>query len=188
MPNLRVLQALGGLLLIISALAALSGVESCRGQKAEHVAAVAQGEANANIRQAQAIPDHAAPLAEAQAGVDRARAKVARTHQRVEAKPSIPVLPAPDANQAISSPVADPGGTADLVAAQDVLIVELKAALADEHKRSESYRLAFEAERRRAAGLQIALDAQKHVQSASKWRGRVEGFVVGAALGYVGGR
>ena len=52
----------------------------------------------------------------------------------------------------------------------------------------DQWKLASEAEARRAAGLQIALDAQKHVAASGKWLGRVQGFAVGAALGYVGGK
>jgi hypothetical protein len=178
-----------GLCIFLGSLAALQGLESCRGNKAEHTAAVAEGEANAHVQQAAAIPSHAEPLAKAQAGVDRARAKVAGAGKRVAAQPSVPISASTHADPADNQPLVLPDpGTADLVSAQDVLIAELRAALADEQRRSEQYRLAFEAERRRAVGLQIALDAQKHVQGASRWRGRIEGFAVGVATGFLGGK
>lgn len=80
----------------------------------------------------------------------------------------------------------------ELLAAQDELIAKqagqistLKVALTDEQARSEQFRLAFESERKATAAQQAATEAWKKAVTTSKWRGRIEGFAAGVALGYV---
>jgi hypothetical protein len=196
--NPRVAQALVGGLLIVGLLGALAFTgESCakkQATQAEAQANEAKGEANAHAHQAQNVPDHAQELAEAQAGVDRARQEVERLRRLLASKPVIPVpdpvgpdpaLPAFVAADDRDTTIAALNG---LVRAQDTQIGTLKLALTDKTRQSEEWRLAFEAERRRAVGLEIALDAQKHVAASGKWVGRFQGFVAGAALGYVGAK
>lgn len=185
---------LGAILLV---LASLAGVDSCRkrqGSQAEHQAAVHQGEANAHVQQAQAVPDHAAELAQAKTDVAGARAEVERLRRIVAAQrrqgvpdPASPAAPDP-------GPVAPDhrdellAADAVLIAKQDAQIQGLTVALTDEQARSEQFRLAFEAERKATAAQQAATEAWKHAVTTSKWRGRVEGFAAGVALGYVGGK
>lgn len=185
---------LGAILLV---LASLAGVDSCRkrqGSQAEHQAAVHQGEANAHVQQAQAVPDHAAELAQAKADVAGARAEVERLRRIVAAQrrqgvpdPAGPAAPDP-------GPVAPDhrdellAADAVLIAKQDAQIQGLTVALTDEQARSEQFRLAFEAERKATAAQQAATVAWKQAVTTSKWRGRIEGFAAGVALGYVGGK
>lgn len=191
----RILAAAAAVLIIIGAL--VFGVDSCHrreGSAAETQSHVDQGVANAHLNQAQEVPDHAAELAAAQANVDRARAEVARVKRLLAAKPSLPVLDPTGANPAIAPTVA-PDHRDETIAALDVLvraqdgqIGSLTLALTDKTRQSEEYRLAFEAERRRAVGLEIALEAQKSLTASSKWTGRIQGFAAGAALGLLGGK
>jgi hypothetical protein len=154
----------------------------------------AKGEASAHANQAQDVPDHAKELEEAQASVDRARAEVARLRKLLAAKPVLPVPGPADSNPAHAEPVATDdrdetiAALDGLVSAQDKQIGTLKAALSDKTRQSEEWRLAFEAERRRAVGLEIALDAQKHVAATREWVGGFKGLVVGIVLGYAGGK
>lgn len=82
-----------------------------------------------------------------------------------------------------------------LIEAQDVRIGALEAqvtgletAYSDEQARSEQFRLAYESERKATAAQEAATRAWKQALTTGKWWGRIEGFAVGAALGYVGGR
>ena len=182
---------LGAILLV---LASLAGVDSCRknqGSQAEIQSAIHQGEANSHAVQAQAIPDHKAELQTAQAGVDRAQREVARLRRLLAAaaRPGVPGDASPD--PAAVEPVA-PDHRDELLAAQDELIAKqagqistLKVALTDEQARSEQFRLAFESERKATAAQQAATEAWKKAVTTSKWRGRIEGFAAGVALGYV---
>lgn len=73
----------------------------------------------------------------------------------------------------------------ELIQKQDAQIQGLKLALSDEQKRSEQWRLAYESERKAQAAQQAATEAWKQAVTTSRWRGRVEGFAAGVALGYV---
>lgn len=75
-----------------------------------------------------------------------------------------------------------------LIEAQAGQIAALGLALTDEQRRSEQFRLAYESERKATAAQEAATRAWKQAMTTSKWRGRIEGFAAGAALGYVGGR
>ena len=185
---------LGAILLV---LVSLAGVDSCRrhqGASSETQAAIHQGEANAHAQAAQSIPDHSQALAEAQAGVDRARAEVARLRRLLAAqpRPGVPSNARPD--PAPAEPVA-PDHRDELLVAQGDLIDRLQAqvgglklALSDEQARSEQFRMAFEAERKATAAQAAATRAWKQAVTTSKWRGRIEGFVAGVALGYLEGK
>jgi len=166
--------------------------------KAEIQEHIDEGKATTHADAAAKIPDHAAPLQGAEDAVARARAKVARTGDHLAPQPGPSVPDHTGAGQTVPDAMgADPGvqglrdalaAERELSAAQDAQIGALKAAYADEQRRSAEYKAAFEAERRRATGLEIALAAQKHVSGADKWLGRVQGFAVGIGAGYVAGR
>jgi len=183
-----------GLCALLAVLASLIGVDSCRqrqGWQAEVQAAIHTGEANAHVQQAQAIQDHAAELAQAKTDVAGARAEVERLRRIVAAQrrqgvpdPAGPAAPDP-------GPVAPDhrdellAADAVLIAKQDAQIQTLTVALTDEQARSEQFRLAFEAERKATAAQAAATEAWKKAVTTSKWRGRIEGFAAGVALGYV---
>ena len=185
---------LGAILLV---LVSLAGVDSCRrhqGASYETQAAIHLGEANAHAQAAQSIPDHSQALAEAQAGVDRARAEVARLRKLLAAKPSVAV-PDPAGEGPALPPVVPPdlrdstiAALESLVTEQDAQIGSLKWALSDEQKRSTEQRLRAEALERSIMAQQAATEAWKKAVTASKWRGRAEGFVAGVALGYLEGK
>lgn len=186
-----------GLCAILAVLVSLAGVDSCRkhqGSEAEHQAAVHQGEANAHVQQAQAIPDHAAELQSAKDDVARERAEVARV-KRLLAAQSGHAIPDPAGPGSAMPPVVDPDPRDQIIASQGVLIEKqdsqiaaLGLALMDEQRRSAEFREAFEAERKATAAQAAATKAWREAVTTSRWRGRVEGFVAGIALGYVGGR
>lgn len=72
--------------------------------------------------------------------------------------------------------------------ALEAQIAGLDRAYADEKRRSEQFRLAYEHEQKARMAQEAATEAWKKAVTTSKWSGRLEGFAVGAALGYLGGR
>ena len=194
--NPRVLSAVFGVCVLIAGLGALSLFDSCKSKvvhEAEQAAAVAQGEANAHQQAAQAIPSHEAVLGNAQAVVDQARAEVARLRKQLEAASRVQPPSEASAGSSDPAPVAPDLGElvrsqGTLIEAQDGQIKALKLALQDETSRSGEWKAAFEAERRRSAGLEIALAAQKSISKSDCWLGRVEGLALGIGVGYVGSK
>ena len=75
-----------------------------------------------------------------------------------------------------------------LIREQAGQIGALKLALSDEQKRSGEWKAAFESERKARMAQEAATEAWKKAVTTSRWRGRVEGFAAGLALGYVGGK
>lgn len=189
--------ALIGLAAILAILAGLSGLGSCRrgqGEGSEIQAAIHQGEANAHIQQAGAIPDHAAELQSAKDDVARARAEVARVKRILEAQQRDAVPDTEGQGQALPTIVGpDPrdeviSSQGVLIQAQDGQIQALQLALSDEQRRSGEFKAAFEAERKATAAQSAATEAWKKAVTASRWQGRAEGFAAGIALGYVGSK
>jgi hypothetical protein len=82
----------------------------------------------------------------------------------------------------------DPVDLAPVVAAQDVLIVSLKAENSTLRLECAAWKRDADESRARAGALEVALRAKTEGLTAAKWINRAEGFAVGAALGYAGGR
>ena len=193
-PHRYLLLGLGAVLAIF---ASLAGVDSCRkkqGSQAEIQSAIHQGEANAHASQAQAIPDHSEALAQAKKDVAGARVEVERLRRILEAerRARVPDPAVPDAPNVQPSAVdhRDELLAADavLIAKQDEQIHGLQMALMDESKRSAEFKAAFESERKASMAQAAATKAWKEAVTTSRWRGRAEGFIAGAVLGYVGAR
>lgn len=191
----HILLAFGAVLVVLGltvfALDAYHKRQSAQAETASHVAA---GEANAHVQQAQAIPDHSKELQSAKDDVARARAEVARVKRILAANQGHAVPDQPGPSPALPQAV-DPDPRDSVIASQDVLIKAqdqqikgLEIALSDKTRQSDEYKAAFEAERRRAVGLEIALATQKKVNESSKWIARFEGFAIGLGSGYVAGR
>lgn len=184
-----------GLCALLAVLAGLSGLSSWRehqGQAGEIQSAVHQGEAQAHVQAAESVPDHSQALASAQADSARAWAEVRRLRQVVASqKPGVSAADGP--GEAPGQPATD---HRDELLAADAVLIEtqarqidaLQVAYSDERKRSAENRAAFEHERAARMAQEAATKAWKDAVTASRWQGRIEGFAVGAALGYVGGR
>jgi hypothetical protein len=97
----------------------------------------------------------------------------------------------------IAAPVAmdaPPVDLAPLVASQDALIVGLtkendgmKGQVVNLTLSRDSWKTAYDASTREVASLRLAHEAQVAAIRGSRWMGRVEGFAVGMAAGYVAG-
>lgn len=192
-PVTYLLVAVGALGLIWAALSFAGRHEAHQGQAQETQSAVHQGEAQAHVQAAESVPDHSQALASAAAASARAWAEVRRLRQLVGAKPPAlpgPTVPPPAGGDAASDLRAQQLLAADrtLIEAQAGQIEALGLALADERRRSAEFKAAYEAERKATAAQAAATEAWKQAVTTSRWRGRIEGFAAGVALGYVGGR
>lgn len=189
-----------GLGAVLAILAALAGVDSCsrkRGTENEITAAQHVGSAQAHEAQAHAtepaLSEVQAKLDQAQNSLDRARAEVDRLRKQVASKPQLVPDPAGPGEPVQPLPAVDHRD--ELIASQQVLIGEqdkkitlqaeaLRLALV----RGDEYKAQAEEERKARQAQESATAAWKQAVTASKWRGRGEGLVVGALLGFIGGR
>ena len=107
--------------------------------------------------------------------------------------------PAPAAPGAPEAPAPQPVGPAvdlaPLVAKQDELVaaltkenVDLKIQVNTLTLARDAWKGSADASAAEAVQLRAALAAQQGVAAANLWRGRIEGFAVGVASGYVTGR
>jgi len=193
-----------GLGLVMLALASLAGASSCykkRVEAAQHQAAIEQGKADAHAEQAKAqdaaISDLKAKLDASKADLGRLSdergallRKLAAAKQNggnpgvsVDASDAAPVAPV---STDLSAQVI--AKDAEVIAAQDSRIKGLEESNRLLSASRDEWKAAFEAERKRSAGLEIALDAQKHVASSGKWTGRLQGLAIGLGAGFVAGR
>lgn len=176
----------------------LAGGRGCsreQAQQGEHQAAVAQGESNVHVQQADQLKAEAQAEREArktaEARVDRLKKENAELLRRVAALhgSGVPHDPGPGQAQP-DDPDSDTRDAViekqqEIIAEQDKVIESQAKELKLVRQESAENRAAVEAERRRAAGLQIALDAQKHVQTSARWEGRFEGAGAGALAGFI---
>ena len=202
-PQLNTLRILGGSIVALGlAYVMFSGADSLRkhqGAKNEVQAQVYKGEANANQAQASQTDAEVLRLKAAhvqdQADVNRARAEVQRLRTQLAAarREGIPnqVVPpvAPDAPDS----GGDLHGQLDLakdglITKQDIQIQGLKEESALLLKDRDQWKATAEFRQRQALAQEAATNAWKKAVTDSRWRGRVEGFVVGLAGGYAAGR
>lgn len=123
--------------------------------------------------------------------IDRLRAEVERLRKAASqpvAPPNPPTLPEPE-------PPGLPVDLAPLVAKQDELIqaqdreIEgLKGHITTLTLARDAWKAAYEDSSKEAALRKIAFEAQLAAIRAERWKGRIEGVVVGLGTGYLAGR
>jgi len=81
------------------------------------------------------------------------------------------------------------------IEAQDELITSLELELSAEiakteawQESSDNWKKAFQQSERQIECLKIAHEAHLKAVHASRWKGRLEGFVIGAGVGFIGGK
>lgn len=160
--------------------------------QAENMANVAKGEAYAIKAQALAkdaeIQAKDNGLAEARADLARRTAELARVRGALLSKPAT-VPGAPESILAGSvdlAPVVEKQH--EVIQAQAVLITELDTRVFDLTRSRDLWKTSAEAREREAAGLRIALEAQKSLTKGALWRGRFQGLAVGIGSGYLVGK
>lgn len=195
-------EIIAGLFIVIGGLGLLTcGAESCGKRQvaaAVQTANINRGEANAHQsdainhdRLAQALQQ---ALAGREAELDRLRAEVRRLSAPIVGSDLTPGGVPLDADSpadlpSVSNELPALAVAQDaLIRAQDAKIKGLEAEAAALTMARDDWKKTAQAREREAAGLRIALDAQRHVQTASEWRYGLSGFAAGLVLGYAAPR
>ena len=152
----------------------------------QHVAAVASAAQGAVYDQQ--VQAQAPKIQTDSAQVAALRAQLAALRSRPVPPPAAPGTPDPQ-------PVAEPVDLVAVVAQQDLLIKAQDVQIQDQAVQihtltldRDSWKTAYDSSSKEASLRQIALEAQIAATKASRWQGRIEGFVVGLGVGYAGGK
>lgn len=148
--------------------------------------AAAKGEAQDQVAERQGVK-----VQSDASEVSRLRAELARLREPKPVPPQDPAgPPAPD-----PQPVTPPVDLAPIVAKQDELIKALDLQVYDQAQQiktltlaRDSWRLGAQESAKEALQLRAALAAQEGLTKAALWKGRIQGLMIGAGAGYVGGR
>ena len=208
MPSLRTLLVGGAAALLAGwgITTALQVHHQHQGTQAEQISHQQDQEAQSHAQAARAIPQHAAALAAAQARADAAEAKanaakaqsgrllkeraalLARLAAQAPAPPDLRDQVIAKDKEVISAQVAQIDGLQGQVSALEGQVGQLKLAFSDEQARSAQWQAAFQHEQQARLAQEVATRAWKDAVRESRWMGRFEGFVTGAAVGYAGGK
>jgi hypothetical protein len=164
--------------------------------QAENAANVAKGERDAFKAQAEAKDQE---IAAKDAGLESAKASLRRAEQELArskvVRPSVVSVPLPAIPGTPMGNVGVEDGWRDLVGRQEAVIqaqgevIKLQdVKITDLTISRNAWKASSEAGRREAAGLRIALEAQKSLTRNALWRGRFQGLAIGLGSGYVIGR
>lgn len=190
------------LLLALAAIVLTVGIGACfvvrheqkKTQAAEIQAQEHKGKADAYAEQARQVSeaqkDADTHITDADATVAKLRSEVARMRKAPVAPDPSPNTPSPDPEPA--GQVVDLGPVVArldaLVAAQDVAIKERDRKILLIQSEADSWHKAHDERQAQVVQLEAALAAQKGLAAGQLWRGRIQGFAVGATSGYVAGR
>jgi hypothetical protein len=136
----------------------------------------AQGAANVQAAQVQAST------------VQQDDAQVAKDRLRVHVRVSTPPTPGAPNPQPVVQPDPVDGAKDQLIADLTKQIADQQSLIATLNLAVTHYRAAYEDEVKASNLKQIALEAQIAANKSSKWMGRIQGFAIGAAIGYAGGK
>lgn len=168
----------------------LQGARSgqARSIEAEKQSQEHKGRADAAVeaaRRAQANETQArARVADADAKAARAAELVAKL--RADRRPAPGVVPAVDPGPL--EPVALIDALTSQVEAERVRVAARDAVILSMEAQRDGWKRAHDERQREAVALRLALEGQKAAVNGALWRGRVQGFAVGIASGYLAGR
>lgn len=108
--------------------------------------------------------------------------------RRTRALPASATASAPSGATSVDGPSDEAALSAQIITAQDEQIAALKVEVTELRTALDLKDQALITSEKRARGLEIALDAQKHTSKSQRWLGRIEGVAVGIAIGYMGGK
>lgn len=200
-------KILAGALAVILAIGAIAwGLDAYHKRHAtkdEAQAQVFKGEANATQSQAQAkdkaYEDLKAEHEAAKADLDRLSSERSKLLAKLAAqKPN-------SGNQGVSNPGTVPPSTTalsddlasrDAVIAKDSELITAQAKVIEDQKSEiviltdarDQWKATADLRNQQAMAQEAATEAWKKAVTASRWQGRVEGFAVGAIVGYLGGK
>lgn len=168
----------------------LQGAKSgqARSIEAERQSQEHKGRADAAVeaaRRAQADEAQArAQVADADAKAARAAELVAKL--RADRRPASGVVPAVDHGPL--EPVGLIEALTEQVEAQQEQILARDGLILSLEAQRDGWKQAHDERHKETVSLRLALEGQKAAVNGALWRGRVQGFAVGAGLGFVGGR
>lgn len=181
--NKALMAAIGGSLVIYGAFWAWGLHRENQTTHQSTIASESHGEAIAHAHQAQAIDPKIADAAKAIKDKDqtikRLRAELAEMR-----KPALPDTPDPSPVDLASVVVKQD----ELIQAQGTQIQALEVQVLNLTTSRDHWKGAYEAESRARISEGLAKDAALSNAKAQRWQGRLEGFAVGFAGGYVAGR
>ncbi len=168
----------------------LQGARSgqARSIEAEKQSQEAKGRADAaaeSARRAQADEAQArAQVADADAKAARAAELVARLRNRPVSAPGV----VPDPGPVSLEPVALIDALASQVEAERVRVAARDAVILSLEAQRDGWKRAHDDRQRETVALRLALEGQQAAVNGALWRGRIQGFAVGIASGYLAGR
>ena len=119
-------------------------------------------------------------------------AKIAKLKAKRAAYRAASLSPAGQTDCGNAHAVEDPNAAGaiqdQIIAAQDEQIAALKVEVTELRTALDLKDQALIASEKRARGLEIALEAQRHTSKSQRWLGRIEGVLVGLGAGYAVGR
>ena len=179
-----------GLLVSAWGLGYLQGARSgeAKATQAEQQANESKGRADAAVESARrAQVDEAkarAGMADADAKAARAAALVAQISNRPVSAPDV----VPSADPGPLEPVGLIDALTEQVEAQREQIQARDGLILSLEAQRDGWKRAHDDRHRETVALRLALDGQKAAVNGALWRGRLQGFAVGIASGYLAGR
>ena len=169
-------------------------LQGARSGEAKATQAEQQAQEHKGRADAQAEAARKADALQAQAQADKAKADAEAARLRAKLARSMAAEPAgnPVHGPGLHSPV-DPPDVVDslkdaLISAQEAQIAARDREIVVLTTSRDDWKAAHEDRQREAVALRLALDGQKAAVNGALWRGRVQGFAVGIASGYLAGR
>jgi FlaG/FlaF family flagellin (archaellin) len=200
-------KILAGALAVILAVGAIAwGLDAYhkrRATKDEVQAQVFKGEANATQTQAQAkdkaYADLKAEHEATKADLDRLsleRSALLRKLAAAKQNSGTPSQPDPGTVPTTTPALSDDLASRDAVIAKDAELITAQAKVIEDQKSEiviltdarDQWKATADLRNRQAMAQEAATEAWKKAVTASRWQGRIEGALAGAALGYLGGR
>ena len=181
-----------GLLIWWGVAAGLDAYHQRQGAQQAQESNVQHQEAQTHAQAAQAIPDHTAAIQAAEARAKASEAKAGKLqHERDELLARLAAQPPalPDLrDEVIAKDKEVIQAQSEQIVGQAGQIAALGLALKDEQRRSSEWQAAYQHEQNARMAQEAATNAWKSAVKESRWRGRIEGFAAGVALGYAGGK
>lgn len=178
--------------------------QTATAQAAQHTTAATAAAAQGGVYGQQLeVAQQATQKAEARAKAADARvAGLQAEVARLRAAAAYPPVPGAVPGVPGDQPAGGPPDLAPLVAAQDELIkaqdarhetdeqekADLRTSLDLAVKRGDAFQAAHEEDQKAMAAQRVAHEAALSMARAERWKGRIEGLVVGLGAGYVAGR
>lgn len=204
-PSLgKILAGAVAVILVVGLIAwGMDHYHQAKGSKDEAQAQAFKGEANATESQAQAkdkaYADLKAEHEAAKADLDRLsleRSALLRKLAAAKQNSGTPSQPDPGTVPSTTPALSDDLASRDAVIAKDAELIAAQAKVIEDQKSEiviltdarDQWKATADLRNRQAMAQEAATEAWKKAVMASRWQGRIEGALAGAALGYLGGK